>query len=108
MREVTAAAWAAAVRRAVQLHHGHHAWIIDSRPKPERMQGYQQASATIVPLTAGRDELHRRATAAGRPAGDHERIDDYLAQSPVRRPAAVPHRQTITTRDPRPKPGTRW
>lgn len=94
LREITAAAWAAAVRRAVQLHHRHDTWIIDARPRPERLQDYRRNRASIVPLTASKDELHRRATAAGRPPGDHQRIDAFLT--------AARHR------DPAPTVRTRW
>lgn len=92
LREVTAAAWAAAVRRAVGEPR-HRTWIIDARPTRQRQDDYQRIRARIVRLDAARAELHRRADEAGRPPGYHERIDDFLAAGP---------------RDPAPAVRTRW
>lgn len=92
LREVTAAAWAAAVTRTLTAHRGHQAWIIDARPRPDRLAAYQRAAAKIINLTASRDELHRRATADSRPDGDHDRIDQWFASQ---RSAAVRPRVTV-------------
>jgi len=77
IREVTAAAWAAAIRRATQDRHK-VAWIIDSRPRPERQQAYDRARARHVRLTASKDDLHRRADTDSRSPQCHQRIDEFL------------------------------
>lgn len=77
IREITAAAWSAAIRRALtekQLT----TWIIDSRPTSPRRSQYDNTAATYINLTAGRDELHRRADASGRPPDSHNRIDTWF------------------------------
>jgi AAA domain len=92
LREVAAAAWAGAVRGAITQHQaGRRAWIVDARPRPYRSEQYRQAGARIVRLEAEAAELHRRADEAGRPAGWHQRIDQYLAND-----------------DPQPRTVTRW
>jgi AAA domain len=92
LREVTAAAWAGAVRGAItQRQAGRRAWIVDARPKPYRSERYRQAGARIVHLEAEAAELHRRADAAGRPAVWHQRIDEFVADH-----------------DPQPRTVTRW
>ena len=78
IREITAAAWAAAIRRAVDLHQRHRIWIIDARPKADRRSQYDRAGARFVRLTAEAAELHKRATADGRPQSVHERIDEWF------------------------------
>lgn len=83
LREITAAAWAAAVRRATDYPR-HRTWIIDSRPTPARQQDYARAGAKIVALTADAAELHRRADADGRPAAAHAAIDEFLAADSAR------------------------
>lgn len=93
LREVTAAAWAAAVSRALS-EPGHRAWIIDARPTRERQVGYKAAGARVISLTAPPGELHRRAAADGRPPGDHARIDAFLAAD--------------AAKDPAPRARTRW
>jgi hypothetical protein len=53
-------------------------WIIDTEPSSGRWHQYRLAAATIVQLTADRDELHARATAAGRPDTYHDLIDAWM------------------------------
>ena len=79
--EVAAAAWSAAIDRALKEHaRGCRAWIIDTAPIAYRRRRYTETGARIVHLTADRDELHRRAD-AGRPPTWHNRIDQYLDSS---------------------------
>ena len=92
LSEVTAAAWAAAIARATQDKSRRDTWIIDSRPRPERLQAYTRARARYVHLTAGKEELHRRADADGRPPQSHQRIDEFLAATTPRSPARVQSR----------------
>lgn len=91
LREVTAAAWAAAVNRAVS-EPAHRTWIIDARPTPQRHAAYQQARARYIALSASREELHRRADADSRPAADHKRIDVFTSSDSDSDPA--PSRRT--------------
>jgi len=86
IREVTAAAWAQAIRRAIELRKP--AWIIDSRPKPDRMERYRAARATIVPLSATADILHQRATDAGRPVIVHKQIDEWFTRPRTAQPTS--------------------
>jgi predicted kinase len=58
--QVTAAAWGAAVRRALAAR-GHDTWIIDTSPTPERARLYGRAGAVHVPCAVASDELKRRA-----------------------------------------------
>ena len=86
--EVTAAAWSAAIIRAIDEHaKGARVWIVDSSPTAYRQRRYTEAHAKTVTCTAGRDELHRRADDT-RPASGHHRIDQYLDSG--REPAARP------------------
>jgi hypothetical protein len=79
----------AAIKAAVGCHRqGATAWVIDSRPTPAARQAYLKAGARIVDLTAAPEELHRRATEAGRPPSWHTRIDQFLADR--ERPAPAP------------------
>lgn len=75
IREITAAAWSAAVEYA-----GTRAWVIDSRPTRIRQFAYQRARARIVKLDAPADELHRRADAGSRSSEAHKRIDEWTAR----------------------------
>lgn len=93
VRRVTGAARRAAIQAAVEEHHrGATVWVVDSRPTAYRLRTYQQAGATLVPLDAPRDELHRRADAE-RPPLWHQLIDEWDAGP--RPPRA---RQTTTER----------
>jgi hypothetical protein len=70
----------AAIRAAVGCHHrGARVWVIDSRPAPGKRAWYSKQGGTLVDLAAEPAELHRRATAAGRPPSWHGRIDQFLA-----------------------------
>jgi AAA domain len=92
VREITAAAWAAAVKRA--LHYNRHrVWIIDSRPLPVRRQDYDAAGVRYVHLSADPAELHRRVETDGRSPAWHGHIDRFLAAS---------------GKDPRPASRIRW
>lgn len=91
LRTIAAAAWTAAIRRAIAVPGP--AWIIDAKPKADRRAWYDQAGAAYVKLDAAREELHRRADADGRPPGCHQRIDDWFAAPGY---------------DPPPAPRTRW
>ena len=83
---------AAAVKAAVhQCQAGATAWVIDSRPTEQARRSYLLAGGRIVDLTATAEELHRRATQAGRPRSWHARIDEFL-----------------TGRDPQPRRVTQW
>ena len=85
--EVAAAAWSAAIDRALKEHaRGCRAWIIDTAPIAYRRRRYTETGARIVHLTADRDELHRRAD-AGRPPTWHHRIDQYLDSAGRQDPA---------------------
>ena len=92
LREITAAAWAAAVKRTLDYAR-HRVWIIDSRPLPARRQDYDQAGARYVHLTADSAELHRRVEADGRSSAWHSHIDRFLAAD---------------DRDPQPTSRLRW
>jgi hypothetical protein len=82
----------AAITAAVTLaQNGTRAWIIDSRPTTAKRAWYTSHGARFASLTAPREELHRRATQAGRPADWHNRIDQYLDSG-----------------EPQPVPRTRW
>lgn len=88
--EVAAAAWAAAIDRALKEHaRAGRAWIVDTAPIAYRRRRYTETGARVVHLTADRAELHRRAD-AGRPPAWHHRIDQYCDSS--RDPA--PHSKT--------------
>lgn len=77
--KVTADARDAAITSATYQHkRGARVWVIDSRPTHATRQRYASQGAQIVDLAAGRDELHRRALAAGRPQAWHARIDQFL------------------------------
>jgi predicted kinase len=80
LREVTAAAWSAAVDRLTNGYPGARAWIVDSRPTRTRQSAYQQARAKTVRLDASPAELHRRASADGRNQDAHRRIDEWTAR----------------------------
>ena len=89
---VTIEARDAAIKATLrQARRGATAWVIDSRPTEQARQSYRAAGGRIVDLTAPAAELHRRATEAGRPAGWHARIDQFLAGQ-----------------DPQPRRATRW
>lgn len=79
LREIAAAAWSAAVDRAVTRYPGLQGWIIDSRPTRQRQAAYQRAGARFVDLRPDAAELHRRAEAGGRPASTHQEIDKWTA-----------------------------
>lgn len=81
LREITAAAWAAAIDRLTIGYPGARAWIVDSRPTRMRQFAYQRARAKIVKLSAAADELHRRAGEDSRSADAHRRIDEWTARS---------------------------
>jgi hypothetical protein len=86
--EVAAAAWSAAIERAIREHRkGCRAWIVDTAPTSYRRRLYTEAGARTVTCTADRDELHRRADDT-RPPSWHHRIDQYLDNG--REPAARP------------------
>lgn len=89
LREITAAAWSAALDRLVTGYPAMRAWIVDSRPTRPRLTAYQRAGARIVTLTAPADELHRRADADGRTPEWHQRIDDFLTAGARRDPAPM-------------------
>lgn len=57
--EVAAAAWSAAVRRAV-VFRDCDVWIIDSCPTPARARSYEAAGAVHVDCNPGDAELQRR------------------------------------------------
>ena len=91
--EVAAAAWSAAIIRAIDEHaRGRRVWIVDTSPTPYRLRRYGAAGARTVTCTASRDELHRRAD-AGRPPSWHHRIDQHL-DSP-RRPDPAARARTV-------------
>lgn len=93
LREITAAAWSAAVNRVLAYSRTSiTAWIIDSKPTRQRWLAYQQARARHITLTASREELHRRADSDGRSPEWHRRIDAF----------------TGTARDPAPVRRTQW
>lgn len=94
VREITAAAWSAAIRRLVSEPGTITAWVIDSKPTTDRQDDYRRVRARTVALTAAAPELHRRADADGRSAAWHQRIDAFLA--------------TARHRDPAPTVRTRW
>jgi predicted kinase len=81
IREITAAAWSAAVDRTLAITRtGITAWIIDARPTPRRRQQYRRARARVATLTATAEELHRRADADSQDAEfRHRAIDAYTA-----------------------------
>lgn len=90
--KVAIEARAAAIKAAgQQCQAGATAWVIDSRPDWAARQAYEAAGARIVDLIAEPAELHRRASAAGRPDSWHRRIDRFLAGD-----------------DPQPRTATRW
>jgi predicted kinase len=93
LREITAAAWSAAVERLVTGYPAMAAWIVDSRPTTHRQFLYRRAHARIVALDAPAAELHRRADADGRGQDAHKRIDEWSARHPA---------------DPAPLTRTRW
>jgi predicted kinase len=93
LREITAAAWSAAVDRLTAGYSGMNAWIVDSRPTRTRLFHYQRAQARIVALDAPPEELHRRATADSRSGDAHQRIDQWTARHGS---------------DPQPRVSTRW
>lgn len=80
LREITAAAWAAAVDQLVTRYPGMRAWVIDSRPGRARQAAYQRARARIVKLDAPAAELHRRAEADSRGDDAHRRIDEWTSR----------------------------
>lgn len=80
LREITAAAWAAAVDRLTTGYPGTRAWIVDSKPTRMRQLAYQRARAKIVKLDAATDELHRRADSDNRSDDAHRRIDEWTAR----------------------------
>lgn len=77
LARVAAAAWSQAVRAALAAHPGHRAWVIDARPSASRIAAYRRAGATVTALRADAAELHRRASADGRPGSCHEAIDQW-------------------------------
>lgn len=81
LREITAAAWSAAVDRLTTGYPAMRAWVIDSRPTRMRQFAYQRARAKIISLTAPAEELHQRATADGRNDDAHRRITEWTAAS---------------------------
>jgi predicted kinase len=60
--EVTAAAWDAAVTRALSLHPGHRVWIIDTAPSPARRRRYALAGARHIPIKTSPAEIAERFT----------------------------------------------
>lgn len=90
LARVTAAAWSAAVTRAVREHAGHRAWVIDASPSPARLAAYRRAGARMAALGAEEGELHRRAREAGRPEQAHRAIDEWGKQESPR------YRGTVT------------
>ena len=89
--ETAAAAWDAAIRRAVDWsRRGCRVWLVDSAPAGYRQELYTRAGARLVHLAASREELHRRAS-QDRPASWHARIDTFL-----------------DGKDPQPRTATRW
>jgi hypothetical protein len=78
--KVTVQAWEAAIRAAIAAYRQRQAmaWIIHSRPGQAWQQEYRACGAVLVPLSASREELHRRADADSRPADWHRRIDEFL------------------------------
>lgn len=94
-----------AITTAVRCHHqGARVWIVDSRPPPSRRDWYASQGARFEDLTAPVAELHRRATAAGRPPYVHAAIDQWLAGRPL------PHGQPLSEAlaDPAAAPRTQW
>lgn len=82
--KVTIEARETAITTAVRCHHrGARVWIVDSKPPPSRRSWYATAGARFEELAATPDELHRRASAAGRPAHVHALIDQWLAGEPL-------------------------
>lgn len=57
---------------------GGRAWIVQSRMPRASRKAWQRSGAAVVELSAEADELHRRATAAGRGEAAHRRIDAFL------------------------------
>lgn len=58
-------------------------WIVDGQISPDSAALYRQHRAEIVTMTVGRQELHRRASAAGRPKIWHRLIDQWAADLPA-------------------------
>ncbi len=104
LARVAIAARSAAIKTAIDAgRRGVRAWIVDMAPTSARRRQYEQAGARIVTLTAGRDELHRRA-GAERPPRWHNLIDQWLDSGgkPVPPPWLEPDSE------PRPHGRTRW
>jgi hypothetical protein len=99
--KVTLEARDAAITAAVRRHNrdGARVWIVDSAPLPSRRGWYARNGARFVDLTAAPAELHRRATADGRPPGWHDQIDQFLATG---------RRFPTQPRDPQPQARTTW
>lgn len=76
--KVTIEARDAAITAAVRLRGKAHVWVVDSRPSQAKRDWYARQGARFVDMEAPREELHRRATAAGRPQSWHSRIDQFL------------------------------
>lgn len=75
---VARAARHAAIAAAIREHRrGAAVWVVDALPSAGRRQVYNDAAARYVHLDPGRAELHRRATAAGRPDWTHRQIDRW-------------------------------
>ena len=73
----------AAIKQGIGAHHsGFSVWIIDGAPNAGRRRWYRRHGADIVELGASREELHRRARDAGRPARWHHYIDQHLQAQP--------------------------
>jgi predicted kinase len=81
--KVTADARDAAITAAVRCHaNGARVWIADSKPTTAKRAWYAAKGARFADLDATAAELHRRATAAGRPPRWHARIDQFAAAEP--------------------------
>jgi hypothetical protein len=87
-RKVAMDARDGAITGAIALHRqGTRVWIIHGRPTAAAEAYYARQGGRLVRLSAGRDELHRRADADGRPASYHALIDEWFGGGGDPRPA---------------------
>lgn len=79
--EVTRQLHTAAIGAAIARHRcGARVWIVQTYITPGSGASYRRAGARFVTLTSDREELHRRADAAGRPERWHREIDRWVAR----------------------------
>lgn len=62
---------------------GATAWVIHTSPQPEKINAYEDASASFLLLDPGKDECLRRCEADGRPPGTAEAIEAWYADPPA-------------------------